>query len=139
MKPLPRWVTVLSILASILGALDATVLHALPTTVGVALVGGGALAAYVSKQVAGDGLPAGFGIIGLVVAAFGTLNAVTYPDPSCTPTPDHVCGTVQLVSLLPAAWGKVVAAVGALGAAFSSAEHPATGMVPGTATITGNS
>lgn len=137
MRPFPRWVTVLSLLAAALGAIDTSVLHLLPTDIGVAIVGVGAVLAYVSKHVVGDGIPPGFGIVGLVVAAFGTLNAITYPDPTCTPAADQVCQQVRLVSLLPPAWGTILAVLGAVGSAFAQAEHPATGLVPGTATITG--
>lgn len=138
MNPLPSWVAVLSIIASILGAADAATLHLLPTWAGLTIVAAGAIAAFISKSITTNGLPVGMGIVSLIVAAVGAVCAVTYPDPKCTPTPETACATVQLITLLPPIWGKFLALLGTLGAAISDAEHPKTGLVVGTATVTGN-
>lgn len=125
MKPLPRWLNVVSIVAAVFGALNvADVLHLVTPTIGAVIIGGAAITSYASKQLIGDGIPVGFGWISLIVAAFGTLNTVSYTNAAGE--------TVQILSMLPPWVGAILAAAGALGAALTNAEHSRSGKVLGT-------
>lgn len=130
MKPLPRWMNVLAVLAVVFGALNtASVLTIVSPTIGGVIAGAAAVVSYASNHITTDGLPVGFGVISLITGAFGTLNAVTYVDANGL--------TVQVLSLLPPSVGVALTVLGAIGTAFSAADHK-DGKVLGTATITGS-
>jgi len=125
MKPLPKWVTILSLVAGIFGALcTANVLTVVSPAIGATIVGTSAVLAYLSTHLVGDGMPVGFGWISLIVAAVGALNVATYTNAAGA--------VVHVASFLPSSMASILGIVGTLGAALTDASHPSTGNTVGT-------
>ena len=126
MKPLPKWVTILAVIAAVFGALNsASVLTMVSPAIGAVVVGGSAVLAYLSTHLTGDGLPVGFGWVSLIVAAIGTLNTATFTNAAGA--------VVHIATFLPPWLGVVLGIAGTIGAALTDATHPTTGAIVGTA------